>query len=144
MINDFEPISAWAARLKDVPCVGLSHQGALRSPKVPRPDYYDAVGDWVLKRYAPCANHIGFHFRNYDDNIFTPVIRSKVRNAIRENKGHYTVYLPAYDESKLLPVLSSFRKVKWHVFSKHTRTAYGAGSISVFPVNNDLFTASKA
>lgn len=144
VINDFEPISAWAAQLRGVPCVGLSHQGALRSPLVPRPDHYDAIGDWILRKYAPCNNYTGFHFKNFDQNIFTPVIRSRVREAAAADRGHYTVYLPAYEDSKLLPILSLFRKIKWHVFSKHTRTSYGVGRISVFPVNNEAFTTSMA
>lgn len=144
VINDFEPISAWAAHLRGVPCIGLSHQGALRSVQVPKPDHYDAIGDWILRKYAPCAAHVGFHFKNFDTNIFTPVIRSRVRNASSTNKGHYTVYLPAYDDAKLLPILSRFRKIRWHVFSKHTRSPHGAGRISVYPVNNEAFTASMA
>jgi uncharacterized protein (TIGR00661 family) len=28
IINDFEPISAWAGLLKNIPCVSLSHQAA--------------------------------------------------------------------------------------------------------------------
>ena len=37
VINDFEPISAWACRKREVPCIALSHQSALLSPKVPKP-----------------------------------------------------------------------------------------------------------
>jgi uncharacterized protein (TIGR00661 family) len=144
VINDFEPISAWAAHLKKIPCIGLSHQGALRSSKVPRPKHYDPVGDWILRRYAPCDEHVGFHFKNFDHNIFTPVIRSSIRTAVSENRGHYTVYLPAYDDKKLLPLLSSFEKVEWHVFSKHTHRAYGLGRISVYPIDNQLFKSSMA
>ena len=35
VINDFEPVSAWAARLKDVPSIALSHQSALLSKHIP-------------------------------------------------------------------------------------------------------------
>lgn len=142
VINDFEPITAWACIRKKVPCVGLSHQSALLSPFTPHPKNYDPVGDWIIKNYAPVKDHVGFHFDRFDKDIFTPVIRKRIRQAHTMDKGHYTVYLPAYDDRKLLPVLNKFSSVRWHVFSKHSSSPYHIGKISVYPVNNEEFTAS--
>jgi len=144
VINDFEPISAWACHKRQVPCVGLSHQSALLSPKVPRPSHYDPVGEWIIKHYAPTNAHVGFHFAPFDSNICTPVIRKRVRNADVKDKEHYTVYLPAYDDKKLLPLLTKFKNVRWHIFSKHTKKSYHVGKLSVYPVNNEDFTQSMA
>jgi uncharacterized protein (TIGR00661 family) len=144
VINDFEPISAWACKRKHVPCVALSHQSALLSPLTPRPKVFDPVGEWVLKHYAPVDACVGFHFSRFDKNIFTPVIRARIRNAKVENKGHYTVYLPAYDDKKLLPFFTKLKGVKWHIFSKHTKKPYHVGKLSVYPVNNEEFTLSMA
>ena len=142
VVNDFEPITAWACVYKDVPCVGLSHQAALLSPFTPRPKKFDPVGEWIIRNYAPVKTYVGFHFDAFDDNIYTPVIRRRIRQASVTENGHYTVYLPAYGEKKLLPILNKFPSVRWHVFSKHTRSAYTYGRISVHPVNNEAFTAS--
>jgi uncharacterized protein (TIGR00661 family) len=142
VINDFEPISAWACHRKEIPCVALSHQAALLSRHVPKPKHYDPVGDWILKNYAPTSAQVGFHFERYDQAIFTPVIRGSIRNRQLRIKDHYTVYLPAYDDKKLVPLLSSFPYVRWHVFSKHARKAYHVGKLSVYPVNKDEFTES--
>lgn len=144
IINDFEPISAWACRKKDVPCIALSHQSALLSGKAPHPKNFDLVGEWILKNYAPAHHHVGFHFAAFDKNIFTPVIRARVRESVVEVKGHYTAYLPAYDDRKLVPLLTRLSDVKWHVFSKHAKKAYHVGKLSVFPVNNEDFTRSMA
>jgi uncharacterized protein (TIGR00661 family) len=144
VINDFEPISAWACRRKEIPCVALSHQSALLSKHCPAPNSFDPVGEWIIKNYAPAHAHTSFHFAAFDKNIFTPVIRKRVREAKVEDKGHYTVYLPAYDDKKLVPLLTKLPKVKWHVFSKHTKKAYHVGRLSVFPVNNEDFTISMA
>jgi uncharacterized protein (TIGR00661 family) len=144
VINDFEPISAWACRRKKIPCIALSHQSALLSPKVIRPKKYDPIGEWILKNYAPADHHIGFHFNRIDKDVFTPVIRSRVRKAEVETKSHYTVYLPAYDDKKLVALLSRFPQIRWHIFSKHTRKPYHVGRLSVFPVSNEGFTISMA
>ncbi|HEY0739855.1 MAG TPA: glycosyltransferase family protein [Chryseosolibacter sp.] len=144
VINDFEPISAWACKRKNIPCIGLSHQAALLSSLVPKPKTFDPAGDWILHNYAPVSEAVGFHFARFDKNIYTPVIRARVRQADVADKGHFTVYLPAYDDKKLLPLLTKFKSVRWHIFSKHTKKAYHIGKLSVFPVNNEEFSISMA
>ena len=144
VINDFEPITAWACRKKGVPCIALSHQSALLSPKCPKPKFHDIMGDWILKNYAPADAAVGFHFSCFDDNIFTPVIRKKIRDLEISDAGHYTVYLPAYDDKKLVPILSKITDVHWQVFSKHARKTYRTGKVFVRPVNNTDFTVSMA
>ncbi|MFZ5972594.1 MAG: glycosyltransferase family protein [Bacteroidota bacterium] len=142
VVNDFEPISAWACRKKEVPCVGLSHQSALLSKKSPRPKWVDPFGEWIIKNYAPVKKYVGFHFEEYDKNIFTPVIRAAIREAKTRNDGHYTVYLPAYDDKKLVSLFMKLPKAKWHIFSKHTRSAYHVGRVSVYPVSGIDFIES--
>ena len=142
VINDFEPISAWACRKRDVPCVGLSHQSALLSSHVPRPKNIDPVGEWLLHNYAPTKRNVSFHFEAYDTNIFTPVIRKGIRECKNENGDHYTVYLPAYDDRKLVPLLARIPNVSWHIFSKHAKKAYHIGKLTVYPVNKEKFADS--
>lgn len=142
IVNDFEPITAWACRKRDILCVGLSHQAALLSKKAPRPKKVDPFGEWILKNYAPVDKYIGFHFEEYDKNIYTPVIRRAIRDARTTDAGHYTVYLPAYDDKKLVKLLLKFPKVKWQIFSKHAKSVYHVGRISVFPVSGSDFVDS--
>ena len=140
VLNDFEAISAWACKKKKVPCIALSHQFAMLSPKVPTPKKTDPVGEWFLKNYAPCPAGVGFHFERYEPRIFTPVIRERIRNLRTGDKGHFLVYLPAFGDERLLRFLSHFRGVKWVVFSKHCTASYKVNDIVIHPVNNDHFT----
>ncbi len=142
IVNDFEPISAWAARKKDIPCISLSHQSAFWSKKSPRPKFPDPFGEWILKKYAATKKYVGFHFKEYDKNIFTPVIRKAITEVRVKNLDHYTVYLPAYDDKALVSLLLKFPKIRWHIFSKHTKTPYHVGRISVFPVSGQDFVES--
>lgn len=143
ILNDFEPVTAWSCKLKGVESVGLSHQASFQSKKVPKPKSIDWA-QLVMKYYAPSTNYVGFHFAAYDDFIHTPVIRSEIRNLIVSNLGHYSVYLPAIDDQYLLPVLKQIPNVQWQVFSKHTKTIYTDGNVSVRPVNNEEFNSSLA
>lgn len=142
VVNDFEPITAWACKKREVPIIGLSHQSALLSKKSPRPRVIDPFGEWLLKNYAPVKKYVGFHFEQYDKNIFTPVVRTAIREAKVKDLGHYTIYLPAYDDKKLVQLLLKIPKVRWHIFSKHTKRPYHVGRISVYPVSGQDFIES--
>jgi uncharacterized protein (TIGR00661 family) len=142
VINDFEPVSAWACKRKHKDCVGLSHQAAVIHKKAPRPKKKDLLGKAILDHYAPVSVSYGFHFANYAKEIFTPVIRSEIRNPPAEIKPHYTVYLPSYSDKRIIGVLSELSDIKWQVFSKHSRETYREGNIFIRPIENDLFIES--
>ncbi|MDO3640686.1 glycosyltransferase family protein [Mucilaginibacter sp. L3T2-6] len=142
IINDFEPVSAWACKLQKIPSVSLSHQCSFISKKTPRPASW-SFAEWLFKYYSPTTYHIGFHFERYDDFIHTPVIRSEIRNLKTSNLGHYTVYLPAYDDKLLVRELKKTNK-RWQIFSKRQKTHYIEGNVEVFPVNNLDFNSSLA
>lgn len=142
VINDFEPVSAWACKMKHKPCIGLSHQAAVINKRSPKPNKKDLVGKAVLNNYAPVTEAYGFHFGAYDKNIFTPVIRQQVRAAKPETLAHYTVYLPAYSDERIIKVLSVIPDVQWQVFSKHARREFTHKNIQVRQINNDAFIES--
>ena len=143
IINDFEPVTAWACRLQGVPSVSLSHQCSFVSQKTPRPNKWN-YAEWLFKYYSPTTYHIGFHFERYDDFIHTPVIRSDIRRMETSNEGHYSVYLPAYSDKTLVKYLGQAKDAEWQIFSKRTKTSYREGNVQVSPINNEGFNASLA
>lgn len=142
VISDFEPVSAWACRRKHKHCVGLSHQAAVINKNAPKPDKKDMIGKSILLNYAPVSKAYGFHFANYSEEIFTPVIRSEIRNPSVEIKAHYTVYLPAYSDKRIIRVLSEIKNIEWQVFSKHSKETYRDRNIFIRPIENDAFINS--
>ncbi|MFA6262368.1 MAG: glycosyltransferase family protein [Bacteroidia bacterium] len=142
IINDFEPLTAWACRLQKKSCIGLSHQAAFLSPATPRPLKINAFAEWILHKYAPTSHYHGFHFNAYDAFIHTPVIRREIRSLNPSAKGHITVYLPAHADDLLISHFVKFKHIRWEIFSKHSLKSYNIGSIEIKPVNNDLFIQS--
>ena len=145
VINDFEPVSAWACRFRHQPCVALSHQSAVLHPAAPRPSREDPAGRAVLRHYAPSTAQYGFHFQAYAPGISTPVIRQQVRALTPTDEGHYTVYLPAFDEATLVSRLRYLsRTVRWEVFSKHSQQPAEYDNVRVWPVGGGDFLQSLA
>lgn len=144
VINDFEPVTAWACKLKQKPCFGFSHQTAVLSSKAPKPKKKDPVGKWILKNYAPTSHQFGLHFKSYESTIQTPIIRKDVRQAKTSKGEHYTVYLPSYSDEKLLKFLSKFKGTQWEIFSKHNKKEQHHKHIHIKPITNEAFVKSMA
>lgn len=142
VINDFEPITAWAAKWKRKKIVALSHQSALLSNKCPKPKSVDVIGQSILRRYAPASTHYGFHFNAFDKHIYTPIVKKEIRQQDSQNHGHYTVYLPAYSDEKIIKVLRQVKGVYWQVFSKHSDKKYRVANVAIEPVNSERFIES--
>ncbi len=143
IINDFEPITAWACKLQGLKSVSLSHQASFKSKKVPTP-LTKNFGKQILNHYAPTTDHVGFHFERYDHFINTPVIRSEIRSLINANLGYYTVYLPAFDDRHLVKLLKQLPQVNWQIFAKHTQLSYTDENVEVRPIHNENFNQSLA
>lgn len=142
VISDFEPVSAWAARMKNRPCIALSNQCAVLSENAPRPDHDDKIGKWVIRNYAPASAQYGFHFANYAENIFTPIIRREIRQAHVTDNGHYAVYLPSYNDERILKHLKAFEGISWEVFSRGCTEPYRIDNIFFRPIEIESFIAS--
>lgn len=144
VISDFEPISCWATHLKKTPCIGLSNQVATLHQKAPIPKNSDRLGKMVLEHYAPVTKKYGYHFKALDDHIFTPIIRTEIRNCNIKDKGYITVYLPSYNDERIIKHLKNFKQVDFQVFSKHNKTKYREKNIYLEPINNTAFVKSMS
>ncbi len=144
IISDFEPISCWAAIKSKKDCIGLSNQVATLHPLAPKPKKTDLIGKLVLQNYAPTTFNYGFHFKRLDGSVFTPIIRKQVRDLIPTDDGHYTVYLPSYDDEQIVRYLKLLYTVKWQVFSKHYKKGKQIKNIKIFPIDSELFLKSIA
>jgi uncharacterized protein (TIGR00661 family) len=72
VLNDYEPISAHAARRQRVPSVGISHQNAFRYriPKV----RWRAANFAIMNQLAPTDTAIGLHWDNFGEPLLPPII----------------------------------------------------------------------
>ncbi|MGM0579874.1 MAG: glycosyltransferase family protein [Bacteroidota bacterium] len=143
IINDFEPVSAWACLLKAKKCIGLSHQFAVLHPFSPKPNKTDWLGYLILKYYAPVKKSYGFHFRTYADKINFPIIRQEVRALKIKEENYYTVYLPAYSDERIIQVLSKL-EAQFKVFSKHSFIGSTEKNVEIIPIDNTLYLQSLA
>lgn len=141
ILNDFEPVSAWAGRIRGIPVFALSHQAAVVHPDAPRPK---SKKPWLEKGmywFAPYQAANGFHFKALEPYVFPPVIRKEIRNLPQTPSGSLLVYLPAYTPEKLLPILTSL-DVPVNAYFRGAFSAYTVEHVTVLPIDSTQFLQS--
>lgn len=142
IVNDFEPVTAWAAQAAGMPCVAISHQASFYSPLVPRPERRSVFAEAVMKHFAPFSEAVGSHYRRYDTFIEPPIIRRQIRDLNPVAGDHVTVYLPAYDHETLCSMFNALPQVEWHIFSPNCSHAYTKKNVQVHPISKETFLKS--
>jgi len=142
IINDFEPITAYACRLRKKKSVQLSHQASFLFSETPRPESVNVFGEWILSNYS-CSNQaFGFHFQPYCKKIFSPVIKREIEQADVKDKGHITVYLSGLTKDFFLNQLSKLPDVLFHCFLPEIKEVTRIKNIIFHPIDYRMFTTS--
>lgn len=138
VISDFEPVSAWACKLRGVNCVEMSHQAAVRAEGSPQTPFWFPVGRWIIRNYCPSKLRIGFHFEAFTENTFYPIIRQEILSATPVKGAHTLVYLTAFNRSFLT---SFFKQLpgKFKIYSKDITNAETVDNLEFCPLGTDDF-----
>lgn len=113
VISDFEPVTAWAAKLQNKPCIGIAHQYAFRYP-IPGPE----VGGMMMpaiRFFAPVKQAIGLHWHHFDGPILPPLIEPQAY-PLSEQSGMILVYLPFESRAQILRWLEPLQGYEFHVY----------------------------
>lgn len=138
IINDFESISLRAARRKNIPVIGVSHQAAVWSPDSPKTKKWMPLGRWILKHYAPVKQSIGFHFEAYNDDILPPILDENWIKQSYKGGSDVVVYLSAYGTDELEKELTGL-PYRFQIFHRSVDKAYSKQNISWNPIDHDAF-----
>lgn len=113
IFNDFEPVSAWAARKAGKKTIGVSHQNAFFY-KIPKKDS-NFVTHWFMHKFAPVDLAIGIHWHPYNKMILPPIVEhSHYKNELTPKR--YLVYLPFAAPEDIVPQLLEFPDYEFYVY----------------------------
>jgi len=114
VICDFEPVTAWAAKLQGIKTVGIGHQYAF-CYDIPRAGA-DFLGEKVLHYFAPVSVGLGVHWHHFHHPILPPVIEREMGTA-QAKPDKVIVYLPFEDVSHVIQLLKQFQSHQFYVYS---------------------------
>ncbi|WP_438864421.1 MJ1255/VC2487 family glycosyltransferase [Neptunicella sp.] len=113
LINDFEPVSAWAARRQGIPSISISHQAAFAHAVPKQGD--NMLNRLLLKHFAPCDINLGVHWHHFGFNLLPPLIDIQLGRDMCSDQ--YLVYLPfesLADIEEFLKPISERRFICFH------------------------------
>lgn len=135
ILNDFEPVSAWAAKLAGKRVIGISHQCAFYHD-IPKRGNNPMVA-WFMRNFAPVSQPIGVHWHHFDQPILPPLIEPS-RYLNERQPGFYLVYLPFSELPEILPQLQSFPECRFHIYHG-VQQAREEGNVRVLPFSREGF-----
>ncbi|WP_165310249.1 MJ1255/VC2487 family glycosyltransferase [Vibrio ziniensis] len=104
ILNDFEPVSAWAAKRQKKEVIGISHQNAFRY-QVPLKGA-SWLDKQIMQRFAPANYNLGLHWYHFDQPILPPIVPSMTQDML--NQYFILVYLPFEDVDQVCELLFRF------------------------------------
>lgn len=135
IINDFEPVSAWAAKRAGKKVIGLSHQNAFFYD-IPKADSNIFV-NWFMRNFAPVTLPIGLHWHHFNQPILPPLVEHSDYPNISTHR-YYLVYLPFAGLDDIVPQLREFPGYEFFVYQP-VPTAYDEGHIHIRPFSREGF-----
>lgn len=115
VLTDFEPLTAWAAKLQAVPSIGLAHQYALCHP-IPGTEGSPLLSR-ALKSFAPANHYMGVHWAPYNAPIIPPLIAMNHEQETSE-EDFVLVYLPFEDTNQVITWLQQIPEQQFIVYNK--------------------------
>ncbi|WP_434939810.1 MJ1255/VC2487 family glycosyltransferase [Shewanella sp. HL-SH8] len=112
VLNDFEPVTAWAAKQQGVKSISISHQAALQH-SVPKQG-----GSWldevILNHFAPVDIGLGCHWHHFGFPILPPFVEVSPSDI---QYGHQIlVYLPFESADSIAEFLAPFDDYQFYVY----------------------------
>jgi len=113
VLTDFEPITAWAAKLRNKSVIGLGHQYAFNFAV---PQYHGNLHQrLIMKYFAPAKPALGFHWYHFDMPILPPIAPVERNNAAIDPEL-IVVYLPFEAPAKIEQFLQPFKHQNFAVY----------------------------
>jgi uncharacterized protein (TIGR00661 family) len=140
LLNDFEPVTAWAAKKQKIPSISISHQAAFTHP-IPK-KAISLLDKAILRYFAPTDIQLGVHWYHFDYPILPPFIdaeesRSNLSKSI-------LVYLPFEDVALIQGALEMFAEHDFICFHPAIKATYTEQNISWNPTAKAPFKKALA
>lgn len=139
LLNDFEPVSAWAAKRQKIPSLGLAHQYALRHSI---PGTHQAF--WLktaIDLFTPLDRYLGVHWQSFGQTILPPLLSVDVikrSNSATLTDNFILVYLPFESTSLVVAWLSSIKNCRFKVYADVEQVTQ-FGQVEVRPLCRESF-----
>lgn len=110
VLTDFEPVVAWAARRRGVPCIGIGHQYAF-AHDIPKAGH-SVVSEAIMRWFAPVTLGLGVHWHHFDHEILPPIIEP-VKQPEPGDLDSVLIYLPFENSLNIIELLAPLKRTRF-------------------------------
>ena len=141
VISDFEPISSWISKHRNIPLFSVSNQSNFSSSNYTRPLSILALSEVIMKIGIPFGRPIGFHWKPFDNFIYKPIIRDEILFAgDRKEEDYYLIYINKMSIENTIGVLKRFVKENFIIYSSGLYSGNLPKNIKIKQLNFESFT----
>lgn len=135
VLSDFEPVTAWAAKLQGVTCIGIGHQMAFKH-SIPK-EGGNIITNAIMHSFCPSELQLGLHWHHFNQPILPPIAETP---DISTNAASpfILVYLGFEELHAVCEFLQPFKDKQFVIFAdvEHATTK---GNITVNPLSREGF-----
>lgn len=135
VINDFEPVTAWAAKQQGVMSISLSHQNAFRySVPIKGASWLDKS---IMQYFSPANYYLALHWYHFNQPILPPIIHSSSKSI--SNQGFILVYLPFEDLDQVCELLARFTQQSFVCYHPSINQSSTLNNLHLKPLSHQSF-----
>ncbi|MBC3621474.1 MJ1255/VC2487 family glycosyltransferase [Vibrio metschnikovii] len=135
VINDFEPVTAWAAKQQGITSISLSHQNAFRySVPIKGASWLDKS---IMQHFSPANYYLALHWYHFNQPILPPIIHSS--NQSITNQGFILVYLPFEDLEQVCELLTRFTHQSFICYHPAIEQSLQVDNLHLKPLSHQSF-----
>lgn len=136
ILSDFEPVTAWAAKIRNRQCIGIGHQYAFKY-SVPKQPFCWA-SRYIMNIFAPSDLTVGLHWDAFGAPILPPIVNSELKPLVARSR-HYLVYLPFDEQARVISFLHQFSSYQFIYFAQ-VDAIKRLGNVTLMPYSRTQFT----
>lgn len=130
VISDFEPISAWSAKISNIKSIGIANQYSLLDKKING----FLLSKLFIKYFAPCDNYIKLDY----NSKYQPIIRKEILQSKIKFENFYLIYLPTISTKNIIKVISN-NDNNWKIYTNDTDCRNNNKNIKIIQPNVENF-----
>ncbi len=135
VLNDFEPVTAWAAKRQGKPCISISHQNAFRyAVPLKGASWFDKQ---VIRHFAPAQHCLGLHWYHFEQPLLPPIVHTLSQSLRSED--FILVYLPFESLEEISSLLFRFMKQRFICYHPDIEQIEQVHNIELRPLNHHAF-----
>lgn len=135
IVSDFEPVTAWAGKLRNKKVIGMGHQYAF-GHTIPRAGD-NFVSDLTMRYFAPAKESLGLHWSAFNSPILPPIVDTHLTRDSHSSDA-IVVYLPFENQNTIQNMLGSIKSQNFIIYSPELQDEE-KGNLSLRKTSHDGF-----